>query len=163
MARAVRQIVALEQETVGIRPMPQAGGGSAGGSGGDKQHSGGANDNASRRESLRTGSTRGARNDLKDAKDKADADYQKHRKNFMAMVGRLVAAADMDLRAAGKGDEVAKASPAYRVTVMIYAVPRPNFEACLAAMSLEPMEAATAALIRKMGKPGTYRPPHKPP
>jgi hypothetical protein len=129
MARAVRQIIALEQETVGIRPTPGSGGGSTGDGTGDSRSGGaGANDKA-----------------------------------FFAAIARIVAAADLDLKAAGKEAEVAKASPASRVTIMIYAVPRPNFEACLQAMSLEPLNAGTAALIRKMGKPGTYRPPYKPP
>jgi hypothetical protein len=161
MARAVRQIIALEQETVGIRPMPRPGGGS----GGDNRSEGGgdgANDNATgRRERLRTGGTRGTRDDLKDAREKERA--QAREKAFFAAIARIVAAADMELKAAGKEAEVAKAAPVKRATVMIYAVPRPNFEACLQAMSLEPLNAGTAALIRKMGKPGTYRPPYKPP
>jgi hypothetical protein len=163
MARAVRQIIALEQETVGIRPTPGSGGGSTGDGTGDSRSGGdGANDNATgRRERLRTGGTRGARDDLKDAREKERAEARE--KAFFAAIARIVAAADLDLKAAGKEAEVAKASPASRVTIMIYAVPRPNFEACLQAMSLEPLNAGTAALIRKMGKPGTYRPPYKPP
>jgi hypothetical protein len=157
VARAVRQIIALEHETAGIRPMPQPRGGSAddgGGGSGLNAHSGG-------RESLRTGSTRGVRNDLKDPVEPewTEEDQQA----YVARMERVIAAAEADIAAAAKTEEAKKASPFTRITSMIYSVPRPNFEACLDAMSREISDATTGALVRKWAKPGSYTPPYKPP
>jgi hypothetical protein len=159
MARAVRQIIALEQETVGIRPMPQPGTG--GGSSGRRQDGDDTNDNPARPERLRTGSTRGARNDLKDRRYEEDAVERKEA--FVAAIARVDGAAKLDLAAAGLAAEAAAQSPLARITVMIYAVPRPHFEACLQAMSLEPLHAGVGAMIRGSARPGVYKLPQKPP
>ncbi len=166
MARAVRQIIALEQETVGIRPMPQAG------TGGGARRRGGAEDDgdgdgdgaagdAARPAGLRTGSTRGARNDLHDPDE--DETYAQRKRYFVAAIDRADGAAKLDLAAAGLAKEAAAQSPLARITVMIYAVPRPHFEACLQAMSLEPLYAGIGAMIRNKARPGVYRLPDKPP
>jgi hypothetical protein len=153
--RAVRQIIALEHETVGIRPMPRYGEGGSHNGGSDRRGGGGEG-----RERLRTGSTRGYRSDLK---DKPERDWEEERKKAhaatMAQLARIDAAAVLDLEAGGMGEVAAKDSPLSRITILIYEVPRPNFEACLEAMAREPDEAWTGAWVRKRAKPGSYRPP----
>jgi hypothetical protein len=150
--RAVRQIIALEHETVGIRPMPRYGDGGSRHDAGDRRGGGG--------ERLRTGSTRGYRSDLK---DKPERDWEEEHKQAqaatMAQLARIDAAAVLDLEAGGMGEVAAKDSPLSRITILIYEVPRPNFEACLEAMAREPDEAWTGAWVRKRAKPGSYRPP----
>ena len=106
--RAVRQIIALEHETVGIRPMPRYGEGGSRHDGSDRRGGGGEG-----RERLRTGSTRGYRNDLKDRPDR-DREKQELLKEADAAFGeqitRIDAAAGLDLEAGGMGAEAAKAS-----------------------------------------------------
>ena len=67
----------------------------------------------------------------------------------------------LDLAAAGLAAEAAAQSPLARITVMIYAVPRPHFEACLQAMSLEPLHAGVGAMIRGSARPGVYKLPQR--
>jgi hypothetical protein len=155
--RAVRQIIALEHETVGIRPMPRYGEGGSHNGGSDRRGGGGEG-----RERLRTGSTRGYRSDLKDRPDR-DREKQELLKEADAAFGeqitRIDKAAGLDLEAGGMGAEAAKSSPHTRITRMIYEVPRPNFEACLEAMAREPRDSWTSAWVRKNAAPGTYKPP----
>jgi hypothetical protein len=176
VARAVRQIVALEHETVGIRPMPRyrdAGRGGGTGAPGDADDD--TEDEEERmwrdtaRNALRTRSTRGVQNDLKDrpdrkqaAKDRAaeDAIINPAKDRMLRHMNRILDAAEADLEAAGTLAEAKRGSPWERVTVYIHRVPHPRFTALLEEMAGDPDGAIFAALVRKHAK---HRPPFEQP
>jgi hypothetical protein len=133
MARALRQIIALEFETVGLREQPQRRGYISANQNGPDRY-------GRRGESLRHGRERGAGYDLRDGDDYDDyeddprAAAAEAAEWRAAVINKVCDAIDIDLRAAGMEEEASRRPSRYKIRGPCMTIPHPALDKCVREM-----------------------------